>query len=195
MQQSRRELPACWPDAIAWLREHVDGLMVAPVRLHDRDIGESGGPRLSAAFMAVLVGDPYVTMTSSEVRACPQPHPYGAAPCFMCSNQLTYTVHRDVYRHPLAAALADLKRVPATSHDWPTPYRMVVTLLREGLDLDRAAAAIEHPILGPDHRRTVEAAFLLAVRKLVGKWASGPIARAPKWVDRSDSQRAAEDAA
>lgn len=192
---SRKALPACYPDAIDWLKDHLDGLMQAPTRLHDRETGDDGAPRLSQQFMAVLAGSPYATTWSRDERACPLSHPIGAPTCSMCADQLTYTVQSEVYRHPLAAALATLKHAPATSHDWPTPYQLVLTLLREGFDLDRAATAIGHPILGPDHRKTVEAAFLLAVRKLVGRWASGPIPRAPRWIELSEAQQNAENAA
>lgn len=194
MQQSRREIPASWPSALSWLRDHLDGLVTAPERLHDHAIGDDGAPRLSAAFLAVLVGSPYATVTTTEQRNCRLEHPFDAPPCPRCDGQLTYSVDRDVYRHPLAAALATLRNAPATSHDWPRPYVMVVTLIREGLDLDRAAEAIDHPILGPDHRKTVEAAFLLAIRKLAGRWSSGPIPKTPKWTELSSSQQAAEDA-
>ena len=195
MQQSRRELPACWADGVAWLKDHLDGLMQAPTRLHDKETGDDGAPRLSQAFMSVLVGSPYATTWSRDERACQLPHPLGAPTCSRCGDQLTYTVQAEVYRHPLAAALATLKHAPATSHDWPRPYVMVLALIRVGFNLDLAAANIGHPILGPDHRKTVEAAFLLAIRKLVGRWASGPIPNRPKWTELSSSQQTAEDAA
>lgn len=189
-RSSQRELPACYPDAVAWLADHVDELQTPPVRLHDRAYGDDGAPRLSAAFLAFLTASPYDAYDVTETRTCPITHPYGVG-CHLCGGNLTFDVPRRLYRHPLAAALASLRHAPATSRDWPTPYAMVLTLLREGLDLDRAAASIEHPILGPDHRKTVEAAFLLAVRKLVGRWASGPLPR----VRLSDAQADAEAAA
>lgn len=192
IRQSHRELPACWPDAASWITDHLDELISPPVRLHDHAIGDDGAPRLSAAFLAILTGSPFAEVTSSEVRSCPLDHPIGAPPCLRCDDRLSYTVTRNLYRHPLAAALGRLRGAPATSPDWPTPYTMMVVLLREGLVLERAAKAIGHPILGPDHRKTIEAAFLLATRRLVGRWSSGPIEQTRRI---SDAQADAEAAA
>ena len=179
-----------WTDAAEWLRDHLDGLRLAPARMHDAALGESGAPRYSAVFWAILAGTAYDAVDTEETRTCPVSHGYGD-PCVRCDGNMSYVVYRRMYRHPLAAALARLRHAPATSPDWPKPYAMVAALLHCGLDLDAAAQAIGHPILGPDHRKTVEAAFLLALRKLEGRWASGPLPRrAP-----SEAQSAAEAAA
>lgn len=189
MQRESRS-PATYLEGIQWLRDHADELREAPTRLHDHAIGEGGGPRYAAAFWALLMGSPYATVSVDETRDCPIGHRY-SEPCQLCDGNLSYVVARTLYRHPLAAALERLKHAPATSHDWPKPYELVVLLLRSDFHLPVAAAAIGHPILDDDHRKTVEAAFLLAIRKLAGRWSSGPIPRAPKWTELSESHQAA----
>lgn len=176
--------------ATAWLEEHTDELRKPPTRLHDAALGESGAPRYSAAFWAILAGGPYDAYDVEETRTCSD-HPYGAA-CVRCSGNLSYNVPRRLYRNPLAAALARLRHERAASPTWPSPYAMCVVLLHCNLDLDAAAVAVGHPILSADHRITVEAKFLSAVRALYGRWASGPLPR-PRGV--SESQASAEAAA
>lgn len=175
--------------ATTWLDEHVDELRKPPTRLHDHALGDGGAPRYSAAFWAILAGGPYDSYDVDEARSCID-HAYGVG-CARCAGNLTYTVPRTLYRNPLAAALARLKHERATSPGWPTPYAMCVVLLRCDLSVDIAAGLIGHPIMSLDHRKTVEAAFLSAIRKLYGRWASGPMPRRSV----SDAQADAEAAA
>ena len=84
---------------------------------------------------------------------------------------------------------ASLRKAPPSSPDWPPPYVMCLTLMRTGGDLYVAARLIGHEITSLDHRKTVEAAFTLAVRRLAGRWASGPV---PKTPQRSEAQSVAE---
>lgn len=176
--------------ATEWLALHLDELRKPPTRLHDAALGESGAPRYSAAFWAILAGGPYDAYDVEETRSCTD-HPYGAA-CFRCQGNLTYTVPRRLYRHPLSAALARLRHERATSPDWPSPFVMCVALLRCDLDVTQAAWAIGHPPGSRDEEATVQAAFLLALRKLYSRWASGPM---PKARGISEAQGDAEAAA
>lgn len=175
--------------ATTWLEEHLDELRKPPTRLHDAALGESGAPRYSAAFWAILAGGPYDAYDVEEPRTCTD-HGYGAD-CFRCGGNITYKVPRRIYRNPLAAALARLRHERATSPSWPTPYLLVIALLRANLDVLSAAWAIGHPIGSDDERATVEAAFLGAVRKLYGKWASGPLPRRGISEAQGDAEAAA----
>lgn len=60
--------------------------------------------------------------------------------------------------------------------------------------MGRAALALRLVAVSDDHGKTIEAMFLLAIRRLHGTYASGPISR-PSYVDLSESQRNAEEAA
>ena len=175
--------------ARTWLADHLDELRKPPTRLHDAALGDGGAPRYSAAFWAILAGGPYDAYDVDEKRTCTN-HPYGVA-CNLCDGLVEYVVPRRLYRNPLAAALARLRHERATSPTWPTPYQLVLALLRADLDVTVAAWSIGKPIQSDDHRKVVEAAFLLAVRKLYGRWASGPLPRRSP----SEAQSAAEAAA
>lgn len=187
--------------AVEWCRDHWDEQRPVPTRLHVQATGDDGAPRMSGAFASFLVrSDPPekgetptdLTLTSTREEV---PCPLRLLPdCARCGG-IGYTVHDVVtYAWPMSAALYRLQRVPATSRGWPTPYVMIVQLASHGWHVPAAAAAIGQPVLGPDHYKTVEAAFLLAIRKLYGRYASAPMpapAR-PSWVDMSESQRNAE---
>ena len=174
-------------EAAAWLRDHADELREPPPRLHDAAIGESGAPRYSAAFWSLLVTGPYATRDITEKRNCSIAHGFGD-PCERCGGAQTYDVERRFYKWPLHAALASLKKAPATSPQWPTPHQLVIAFMRSGYDLATAAEIIGRPIRSEDERKVVEAAFILACRKLVGRYASGPVLKA----GRSESQSIAE---
>src|SRR5689334_22420669 len=110
----------------------------------------------------------------------------------MCEGQLSWVSTREIYVHPLAAALERLSHVPANAPTNPTPFVLVVCLLDCGLDIDRAYERLwGKPISSADRRATVEAMFLLAVRKLQGRWSSGPL---PKRKPISEAQAIAEAA-
>lgn len=119
------------------------------------------------------------------------PHEYvGPNPfdCGDCQGTGLHLVQRDVHDHPMYVALAGLAKVPRPSNGTPSPIELVLALAYSGWDLDRAARAAGLPIVSDDHRETVRAMLLLSIRKLYGRFASGP-------VGRSESQARAEDAA
>lgn len=182
----------------AWLQEHLDELEAPPLRLHAATVGDqdaTGAPRFTPEFWALLTSSPFRTRWAQETVVCPMPHPVRGKPCEMCANQLSWTSNREVYAHPLAAALERLSRVPANAPTNPTPFVMTVALLDCGLDLDRAHFRLWGRLIeSEDRRKTVEALFLMAIRALQSRWSSGPIPK-PSWIDRSESQRAAEEAA
>ena len=175
--------------ARTWLADHTDELRKPPARLHDAALGESGAPRYSAAFWAILAGGPYDAYDVDEKRSCSD-HGWGED-CVRCGGNITYTVPRRLYRNPLAAALARLRHERSASPTWPTPYLMCLALLRCNLDVTTAAAFVGHPVLSEDHRKVVEAAFLSACRKLYSRWASGPMPRRGISEAQGDAEAAA----
>lgn len=188
---------ASFSEARSWLHDHLDELEVPPLRLHGSTVGDqdaTGAPRFTPAFWALLTASPYRTRWAQETVVCPQDHPLRGKPCQMCGGQLSWVASREVYVHPLAAALERLSNVPSPAPTVPSPFVLVVCFLDCGLDLDRAHERLwGQPISSPDRRGTVEAMFLSALRKLHGRWSSGPIPKR-SWVDLSDSQRNAEAA-
>lgn len=190
---------ATFAEARRWLVDHVDELESPPMRLHGATVGDgdqTGAPRYTPEFWALLTSSPYRTRFAQETVVCREDHPLASRkPCQMCAGQLSWVTTREVYVHPLAAALERLSHVRSSAPTVPTPFVLVVTLLDCGLDIDRAYERLwGKPISSADRRATVEALFLVACRKLVGRWSSGPIPKR-SWVDMSDSQRAAEAAA
>lgn len=184
-------------DALRWLRDHVDELEAPPLRLHGATVGDAdatGAPRFTPEFWALLTSTPYRTRWAQETVVCPLPHPLDAKkPCPMCSGQLSWTSSREVYVHPLAAALERLSHVPASAPTLPSPFVLCVALLDCGMDIDRTHQRLwDHPISSEDRRKTVEALFLSAIRRLQGRWSSGPI---PKRGQISEAQSQAEAAA
>lgn len=163
-------------DGLTWLAEHVGELGEVPLRLHDRAIGDDGAPRLSAAFLAYLTQTPFATTWSTETRACDQQHPFGSV-CWKCGNQLTYSVTREMYRFPLAAALERLSNVRPAAPTHVSPFILTVKLIACDLDANRAARELDIAPISEDHRKVVEALFLSAIRQLHSRWSSGPIAR------------------
>jgi len=163
-------------DARDWLDDHLDELRRVPLRLHDAAIGDDGAPRYSAAFWSYLTASPFATRDVVETRTCPRSHGFGEA-CAFCGGAITYDVPRVVYVSPLSAAFARLRKAPATSPQWPGPYIIVISWIANRYDLAAASEAFGRPYHSEDERKTVEAAVLLAVRKLVGRYATGPVQR------------------
>lgn len=180
--------------AVLGLLARADGLVEAPPRLHDHAVGDKdalGSPRFSGEFWRILISGPYAHHEAIEWRSCPAPHGPPNPPCERCNDRYGYEVAMDVYDHPLAAALENLRGAPATSRAWPKPYSIGLALLATGGSLERACAELGIEILSDDHRKTVEAEFLWALRKLAGRYATGPVPRAqPKSAAQLDAEAA-----
>jgi hypothetical protein len=178
--------------AIEWARKHWGEQRPVPTRLHVHEVQPDdllGSPKLAPDFWRYLQGDATATYTSRHEVPCPLRE---LADCPRCGGA-GYTIEERLhYEWPMTAALSKFAKVPATSKGWPTPYVMVVTLASNGWDVTRAAAAIGQPVLGPDHYKTIGAAFLLALRKLYNRYASAPLPERGWISGRSDAQRAAE---
>lgn len=171
--------------ARSWLEDHLDELRRVPLRLHDAAIGDDGAPRYSAAFWSYLTASPFATKDIVETRTCPHDHSWGE-PCDFCGGSITYDVPRVVYVSPLSAAFARLRKAPPTSPQWPGPYTIVISWIANRYDLAAASEAFGRPYHSEDERKTVEAAVLLSCRKLVGRYATGPVAR--RGISESQSQ-------
>lgn len=182
--------------AIAWTRSHWDEQSTPPIRLHVHEVSPDdvlGSPKMSSGFWRHLQGDAHAVSSVREEVPCP----LRAEPdCARCGG-LGYTiVERFSYRWPMTTALARLAkaRPKLASPIYPHPYRLVIALASNGWNVGRAAAAIGRPASSPDEYATLEAVFLSALRQLHGRYASAPLP-SPSWVDKSDAQRSAEDAA
>ena len=181
--------------AVSWLRTAWTTLPVPPTKLHTRDIDGQLGQRYSAPFARVLSGlGGWRTVTVQDV--CYHPtlprDRYGnvSSPfdCGDCNGSGLHMVTRDVSDHPMYVALSGLARVPRPSNGTPAPIDFIMALAWSGWDLERAARLVGLPIVSDDHRETVRAAFLMNIRRLYGRYSTGPIGR-------SESQSKAEDAA
>lgn len=190
MNRRPAEDVADYYSAVQWLRTAWTTLPLPPARLHTRDIDGQLGQRYSSAFARVLTGlGGWRTIPVQDV--CYHPTlPKDASPfdCGDCQGSGLHVVTRDVYDHPMYAALAGLAKVPRPSNGTPSPIDYVMALAWSSWDLERAAQLVGVPIVSADHEVTVRAMFLLSIRKLYGRFASGP-------VGRSESQAKAEDAA
>jgi hypothetical protein len=187
---------ATLPLALEWLRSHVDELADVPIRLHDHAVGDKdalGAPRFSGAFWHRLVGSAYATHVARLEESCYHPMKHQAE-CPECFGTNVKTTQRDVYDRPLSAAMVSLAKIPAPSLGTPSPVQYILALLQAGLVIEPAAYLVRIPIVSADHRLTVEAMFLRAIRQLHSRYSSGPIG-GPKWTDMSESQRNAIQAA
>ena len=190
---------ASFTEAVTWLAERAS--LEHPTKMHDRATGDDGAPRLSEGFIRWLTRDEpsetpwaFETFTTTVQEDCPRPHPIrakGEPRCELCDDALWWSKTRPMYVRPFAAALERLRHKRATTPDWPTPYEMVVRLIAARYDLEYAAFAIGHPILGEDHRKTLEAKFISVVRDLSDRYQSGPMPRSRRI---SDAQASAEAA-
>lgn len=179
--------------AVRWLAPRAAELGDAPLKLHTSGTAASdllGSPPFSGEFWLRLSTDAFAGHDVTITKTCSLPHPLDVV-CPRCDNNYSYTVTRKVYHRPFAAALSRLSHAPATSRAWPKPHAMILALIAAGFRLDGAARVIGHPIGSEDERTTVEAAFILAVRKLHDRYAEGPIPKGPSWTEQSDSQHAA----
>jgi hypothetical protein len=91
------------------------------------------------------------------------------------------------YRWPMLRAFAKLLNARNDMPNHPHPAALVVTLAGANWDVALATTRINRPA------EVAEALFLRAIRQLHGRYEEGPIGRV-SWVDKSDSQRTAEEA-
>lgn len=184
------------PSAIGWLQKAWMTLPVPPARLHSREVDGQLGPSFTPAFARILSGSAYDTEVIHETDTCHHPRLIGhdVRTCPDCSGDGVHEVTRERYRSPMAAALVRLSKMPRPSDGTPSPAEFILTLYGAGWDWRFAAIALGLIPVSKDHEETVKAQFLLAIRQLRQRFADGPIGRV-SYVDKSDAQRSAEDAA
>jgi len=180
--------------AIAGLRDRAVELSDYPDRLHvagvqPRDL--LGAPKLSPAFWRYLTGKPDSTHTVTETVICPLRHE--SADCARCGGLGSYPKTRAMYDRPLALALRKLAN--AKSPQRPHPIYVILALLSEGYSIERTALRLGIIIMDADQRKTEEARILSAIRALRLVFEDTDYRPDPGWLNRSDAQRSAEDAA
>ncbi len=174
--------------ALEWLSAHLDD-EAAPLRLHDRSIGDDGAPRLSARFLAWLAAEPFDASPVTVTRSCYHPQlDRGADPwaCTACSGTGVYDATEWHYRRPMRAALESLRRNP---NPWPERQPAPAGILRALLAhaLDGPAAAL-HLGLSWD---AYQALVVMATRRLRARYAVIVPAPTPRRA-KSDAQLDAE---
>lgn len=182
------------PEALAGLRDRAEELKDYPGRLHVHEVQPRdllGAPKLSPAFWRYLTGSVHATHQVREEVICPLRH--DTTDCAQCGGTGTYVITRDVYSRPLARALGKL--VNQKTNQRPHPLIVLQALLAEGFSIDRAAMRYGVIIMTADQRHTEEARVLSAIRALRSRYEETVLGPRPGWLERSDSQRTAEDAA
>jgi len=107
------------------------------------------------------------------------PHMTAAMLRYLMAQPYDMAADANCYRYPMWRALERLRAVP----DEPAPISVVVALFLGGWDISRLPAF-------PERERVV----LRSLRQLHGRYEETPIPRVT-WIDKSESQRAAEVAA
>ena len=187
--------------ALAWLRTAWTTLPVPPAKLHDRDIEELsalGSHRFSAAFARLLDGKPTDTEISEETVTCYHPRLVDrddVRACPDCSGDGVTKATRVRYRSPMSAALSRLSKMPRPSDGTPAPIDYIIALAAGGWDMRQAAKLLGYHVLSPDHSQTIDAMFLLAIRRLHERYSAGPVGRSVPYTELSEAQRNALDAA
>jgi hypothetical protein len=182
---------------LVWLRKSWDTLPVPPVRIHVREIEDGsrlGAHRFSAPMWRIITGRATDEYDATESVMCGHPR-LASCSAFDCPDCLgagfyEHCVRR--YRSPMAAALYRLSNVPKRGGIAPIDY--ILALYVMAWDVHRAAGLLELRPVSEDHAATIDAMFLLAIRQLHSRFSAGSVARIG-WVEKSDAQRNAEDAA
>ena len=184
-------------DAIDWVRDRWANQRAVPTRLHTRE-EEGVGLGFTPAFRAALDGKPDTVIASTRTESCYHPLlSRGMSPrdCPECRGAGVKEVRSDLYAHPMTLALHRL-RLGLASRRHPHPYGLVIVLASHGWDARQAARALAI------HWDRAEPLFLMALRRLHGHYAEGPVdtrsrtyaSRTVSWLEMSDSNRAAIEA-
>lgn len=173
-------------DAIDWLEAHWGEQLEAPDRLHRHDTeGELGGLAYSPEFAAVLSWSPRTVVRWRMTTECHHPMTAGRQQdCPECLGSCVKEVASDRFPYPMTTALTTLARSPSKP---PHP----VVLLRE-LAVRSWDARTTASVMGLAWEQA-GALMLRAIRKVHARYQAAPIHRS--WVDLSESQRNAEEAA
>lgn len=179
--------------AAAWARDHWTDVQI-PYRLHERGFDAGGSPEMSGAFLRFLQARAGHTVVTDLMDVCHHPRWTGVTEfthrivCPDCDGTGFSSKRCEVYRYPMAAALARLVHEPPMSKNQPTPAQTIVLLARHSWDLAGTSLALGYAY------EMMEALGLLALRKLHSRYAVRPIAKVG-WVSMSEAQRHAEASA
>lgn len=179
--------------AIDGLRDRWDEQRPVPIRVHVAEVQPAdllGSPKFSPSFWAYLSGGSYAWHWVDTTTTCRDVTP----DCFLCQGQGFYTFPRRAWNYPLGMALEKLAhdRAPVAV-TWPAPAALIMLLAWSNWDVTAGAERAGHRILSPDHRLTVEAAFISAIRQLAALYS--PWAPDKRRIEKSEAQISAEDAA
>lgn len=163
---------ATFASAIAWLQTVWTGRDMPP-RIHERGTEPSdllGSPRMTRAFIRYISAGAFDAEDIETTEPCPRlVGGFSVRDCPACEGEGIHRKLRRLYRDPLWAAIASLQRNPGT---WPrhtvTPAELIVVLAVCGWSADHAA------MLTGLFRSQVEDWGLLAIRRLRGRYRSGP---------------------
>lgn len=173
--------------AAAWARDHWTDVQI-PYRLHERGFDAGGSPEMSGAFLRFLQARAGHTVVTDLMDVCHHPRWRSnqlSGACLDCDGTGYASKRCEVYRYPMAAALARLVSEPAQRPHQPTPAQTIVLLSRHSWDLAGTSLALGFAY------EMFEALALLSLRKLHQRYAVRPIAKVG-WVTMSEAQRHAE---
>lgn len=176
-------------EALEWLESHWHENRAAPSRLHDGHTtdGALGGLRYSPNFASVIGSRPRDTVADERTAQCYHPMlriAVNLRNCPECHGSGLKTVKTDRYRYPMWRALLGLQNALRPRRQ-PHPYTLILDLAAHNWNARLAAHSKDLPW------NLAESLYLRAIRQLHGRYEQGPVGRV-SWVDRSDSQRAAE---
>jgi hypothetical protein len=173
-------------DAIDWLEERWGEQRQAPIRLHAAHSTEGalGAPSFTGAFAAHLDWTPRTVVRWRMTASCAHPLTDGnSRRCPECSGLGIKEIAADRYPYPMTVALNLLARLPR-HREQPHPAELVASIAQRDWN---ARAVAEHYGLPWEQ---AEPLLLRAIRKLHSRYRAGPMA--VSWVDKSESQQAAE---
>lgn len=180
-------------EGIDWAREHWAEQRPVPSRLHTRST-EGVGLFFSPAFAAALDGSDEAHVSMRGPMSCYHPTVaigMSVLNCPECFGTGVKDHASDRYLYPMSRALRRTHNSLGPGRQ-PHPYHLIIELAGHAWNPYHAAAG-----MGLNYDRA-EALFLMALRRLHSHYSAGPVntrSAAPSWVDKSDSQRAAETAA
>lgn len=191
-----------------WFLGHLD---IAPSRIHVRGVWHDytggsaiGSPMLARDFAAWLEAGERATKLNVEDVACPHiRRPLDGGYCPDCvifdgedvaGERGTIRTRTEVYRWPMRAAMAKLRRVPVR----PGRPNLALTLnviARANGDLATAASLLSDGFPAMGDEETAARHFALALNRVRNLYRETPPVRFDPPVDRSESQLDAESAA
>ena len=183
-------------DELAWLQEHWTPREL-PLRLHERDFGDDGAPRLTTRFLRYLTARPSDSEETTEQRLCA--HLRNASQnrweCPDCAGTGVYETAVNRYRYPMWRALVKLAGYDRANPPRPgNPHMLhvVVALAAYRFDGRKAADAL---FRSTERGRWElgEPYIVMAIRRLKARYEHSPTGLG--WTQKSDSQRNAEGVA